>query len=1090
MQKQKCKILGLLVVLCMLVTALPIQVFAEELGTPNQVPDGMEVQAVSETTAEEKLRADITTGGEVILDEDVVITQPIIIETEVTLDLNGHEITVNNNLWNNSEESQTWSVFSVRNGGNLTIINEENKGGITAKKDDSYVVDLRDSTSRLEIDCTNDTKFVGNMCAIYVFKGEAVINGGTFSIDQKSNNSKPYSYILNCYDDNAKDGSAKIMVTGGVFVGVDPSNTKGDPTDPTNYVAEGYIVNKTKSEAPEEYTVTKAESVEITKATLHDASDRVEDSDLYNSYEITEPSADGKISVTATELRIHKNAQKAYGHWAGVEFKAPKGYTLKYKIGNDGEMKQSSDGTLSIYLDTTKSEKKSVEVTIELYYNNKKVSEKTYTIDFSKVTSKQVTGKAYYSNFADSNIVKDCIDQTMYVVLDEPLDPEAGILFEITSPDGKIFYMGSSCEELKEGSTGANKIGVLPTKFAWSFLNNDQTPDIDAQTGTYKIKAYKVKPEEAGANALPSDAKELFDTEVYVEAPKAEVVDPAEPEVAVDGIDPTYEETVKNAMQNVKADEGTLKDAAVSVAVDTEEKDDYSLETGKNKLEQEGIKGDDATVEIVYQPYLDVKATAYDNENKSLTVDITPMVRILATTDAEDIKYDADNGDKNAVVLGTEELTITEKVELTIGLPIGFAEDGETVYVQHKGYQYNATVKKDNNLVATFTNPHGFSEFTVTTDSKVVAIIGNTEYTSLEAAVQKAQSNDTIILKKEVDESIEIDEPTTITIKIDDEVEGLTVEYVKTLLKAGSNVTMKTKTSKNTVTFTFTKKTSSSSTGGNGGSATTKYTITVSVGQNGNITPTGKVKVEKGEDQKFDITPNNGYVIDDVLVDGKSVGAVEVYTFEKVEENHTLSATFKAADGTQTPIVDPTTGYVDVAANAWFKDAVKFVTDNNLMNGTGNNKFEPDLAITRGMLATVIYRLAGADTTATATFTDVPATSYYSNAIAWAAENGIVTGVGENRFEPDRAITREEMATMISRYITNMKVNVEATDTSSQEYADASAISEYAVESVKTMRETGLMEGKNGNNFDPKGMATRAEVATILMRFVEKTTAE
>ncbi len=269
--------------------------------------------------------------------------------------------------------------------------------------------------------------------------------------------------------------------------------------------------------------------------------------------------------------------------------------------------------------------------------------------------------------------------------------------------------------------------------------------------------------------------------------------------------------------------------------------------------------------------------------------------------------------------------------------------------------------------------------------------------------------------------------------------------------------------------------------GGGGSSKDEKFEITVTVGANGKVSPNGKVEVAENENQKFTITPDKDYVVADVLVDGKSVGAVTEYTFEKVNKNHTLEVTFKLAD-------EPSALYDDVDNDTWYYDAVKFVTEKKLMNGTATNIFAPELSITRGMMATVLYRLAGATTTANSTFADVSKDSYYSNAIAWAAEYGIVNGVGNNLFEPDREISREEIATMMARYIKNMKVNIPSSGVEFAEYEDAKSISDYAVENVKLMRTLGLMQGKNENNFDSKGLATRAEIATILMRFVTKTT--
>lgn len=175
--------------------------------------------------------------------------------------------------------------------------------------------------------------------------------------------------------------------------------------------------------------------------------------------------------------------------------------------------------------------------------------------------------------------------------------------------------------------------------------------------------------------------------------------------------------------------------------------------------------------------------------------------------------------------------------------------------------------------------------------------------------------------------------------------------------------------------------------------------------------------------------------------------------------------------------------FEDLKEDDWFYDAVKFAHENKLFKGITEAEFGAEIAMTRGMMVTVLYRLAGAEEKDAATFDDVDKDMYYSNAIAWAAKLEIVNGVGDNKFEPDREITREEMATMMARYIKKMDLDVK----DSEEYVayeDEKEIASFATEAVKDMQKFGLMEGKDDNKFDPKGNAKRCEVATLLMRFI------
>lgn len=256
----------------------------------------------------------------------------------------------------------------------------------------------------------------------------------------------------------------------------------------------------------------------------------------------------------------------------------------------------------------------------------------------------------------------------------------------------------------------------------------------------------------------------------------------------------------------------------------------------------------------------------------------------------------------------------------------------------------------------------------------------------------------------------------------------------------------------------------------------TKHRITVTVGQNGDISPRGSVYVEEGKNQTLRIKAYTGYEIENVIVDGKSVGAVEEYTFENVTKHHSISATFKKINDWENP-------YEDVTENDWFYDAVKYVKSEDIFEGMTETKFAPNDAMTRGMLVTVLYRVVGAEEVGTSTFEDVDKDEYYAAAIAWAEKLGIVNGIGDNKFAPDRSITREELALIMSRYMEKMNIEIPEISDEIKTYDDEEEISEYALDAVKQMRKIGLMQGKLENKFDPKGEALRCEVATILMRF-------
>ncbi|MBR5491222.1 MAG: S-layer homology domain-containing protein [Oscillospiraceae bacterium] len=177
------------------------------------------------------------------------------------------------------------------------------------------------------------------------------------------------------------------------------------------------------------------------------------------------------------------------------------------------------------------------------------------------------------------------------------------------------------------------------------------------------------------------------------------------------------------------------------------------------------------------------------------------------------------------------------------------------------------------------------------------------------------------------------------------------------------------------------------------------------------------------------------------------------------------------------------TGYSDVAEGAWYADAVAFVTDAGYMNGVSATEFAPKATITRAMLATILYRMAGEPATEKAAeFKDVPAGKWYSDAIAWAAENEIVKGYGDGLFGTNEAVTREQFVTMLYRYA-EFKGEVQGEGADISRFTDAKSISAWAADAVAWATEEGIIQGNPDGSFNPKGTASRAEAAVMFARF-------
>ena len=173
--------------------------------------------------------------------------------------------------------------------------------------------------------------------------------------------------------------------------------------------------------------------------------------------------------------------------------------------------------------------------------------------------------------------------------------------------------------------------------------------------------------------------------------------------------------------------------------------------------------------------------------------------------------------------------------------------------------------------------------------------------------------------------------------------------------------------------------------------------------------------------------------------------------------------------------------FTDVRSTDWFSDAVSYVQERGLMSGTSAVRFSPNEPTTRAMLVTILYRAAGQpEPTGQTSFVDVLARDYFANAVAWASENNIVTGYSRTRFGSNDPVSREQIAAILWRYAGSPNAD------SAERFSDNSQIASYAVNAVNWARQNGVISGRPGNRFDPKANATRAEVATILRNFLSQ----
>ena len=264
-----------------------------------------------------------------------------------------------------------------------------------------------------------------------------------------------------------------------------------------------------------------------------------------------------------------------------------------------------------------------------------------------------------------------------------------------------------------------------------------------------------------------------------------------------------------------------------------------------------------------------------------------------------------------------------------------------------------------------------------------------------------------------------------------------------------------------------------------GGSSVTKYSVTVDKAANGTM-KADKISASKGTKVTLTAAPDKGYELSAITVKDSKGNEIKVseangkYTFTMPASKVTVTAKFTAVDGLP---------FNDVKANDWFYDAVEYAYNNELFAGTSASKFSPNVTMTRGMLATVLYSMEGSPAVSgTSAFSDVAKGAWYYDAVRWAAKKGIVSGYDNGKFGPDDIVTREQMALILNQYAAMKGYDVSAAG-SLNGFTDKTAVSDWAEKAVQWAVGEKLLSGKGNGILDPKSGATRAEVAQILMRF-------
>ena len=958
-----------------------------------------------------------------------------------TVILNGGWYLRSQETGENSETSGGNSYYNILNHGEMTINNDtmvmqvgkysslivngyyDYAGGSNPRQ--NYVDGINQAAPKLTI---NNGGFLGGVNTIKNDDGgELIINGGGFGNEEgcavMNNNTATINggrfiaegnYVLYSRYINDTVNTGKLTVTDGEFKG-DLAQINNAPiaisggtftTDPTAYLAEGYMSPKV------------GDSYKVGLET--DAVAQIGDNKYTTLQDAFKAATKGDTVKLLTD--VHTDGTDSYD--ACLTIRVPITLDLNehtiYSPDNMGDNK-TNFVALNVAADTTL---KATTGGIDTGKNG------GYAIDVYKGAKLTIDGGKYYGGGSAVQVEKGEL-----TINDGYFDAEA-----FSGPYGYDFIINCIDKAYKDGTA---KVAIQGGYFAHFDPANNKAEG----AGTNFVAD--------GYVSVTSD-KSGYDYKVVQKTDTGSiVVKPAvaEPEVNVDKISESDKQAVENAAKSVAVP--TLGAAA----------GDKVAAINKTEAENLAAKAQGLQNPTLYvQTALKVEPTAYSAENKTLTLDITPQYRIVASTadKADGIRLSGDS--KNAqVVQDYQKLTITAPTVVTMELPTGFASANDKLSIKHikdngTVEYYTGKVTADGGkLYLTFTT-NGFSPFVI---SSAVASIDGVMYPTLAEAVANVDSGKTINLETDCAEAVTVSR--TVKFTLDKNSHVFTGS-----IKAGSYTTV-TATDTEPVEYTFTYSRPYS-----GSSSAPTYSVTVDKTENGSVTVSPK-SASKGDTVTVTVKPDSGYVLETLTVTDKNGNELTLkdkgdgkYTFTMPAGKVEVKATFMEDNSVLN-------FFYDVPNDAYFYEAVKWAVENGITTGVGNDLFAPEQPCTRAQIVTFLWRAAGSPEPKTASsFTDVSASAYYAKAVAWAVENGITNGMTETTFAPDATCTRGQSVTFLHRAL-------KGTASGSTNFTDVKSDAFYA-DAISWAVANNVTNGTSNTTFSPNADCTRAEIVTFLYR--------
>ena len=1029
----KHKLLSILLCLAMALSLLPTAALAEGEGATGTTITTSEALAAAIANAQD--------GATITLTDDIKVEDTLVVTKTLTLDLAGHTLSNDTDIWSD----YNWSLISVRGNGNLTITGN---GTLKAKKDDCYPVDVQDEGAQLTIE--NGT-FIGNIHAVYVETGAAYIKGGTYSVQQKyTDPSKADEFVLNLYDANRRNGTAKLSVSGGTFVAFDPANCQAEAQG-TNFCAAGY----TTIENNNTYTVVEGENAAVANAGAN-----------YNTLANAISSAASGDTVT-----LLKDTKE--------DITIPSGKTITLDLNgmtltNVDDHTILNNGNLTI---TGTGRVDNISHAKGALYNKGTVVINGGTFDRSKENGKT-------SNDSGSNswyTIKNVGSMTIHDGATVQTAGNNAALGKFSSLVSNGYFNANDYNTNKGLDQPILTIDGGTFRGGLNTIKNDDRAKLTINGGTFSnyyqavVQNHNIAEITGGTFTAASDANaETYG--IYNCGCGAEIdlgtltVSGGTFTGATYAVD---EVSSQNAIVNISG--GQFAGTKAAIIKSSTSKATIAITCGLFSSDPSAYladncfvhKTDDSSYPYAVTDTKPEKTPIFVDENTthdtSAITDKTTRNAIDAVINRAKVEGVAAAVDESALVaskVDANEVNAAKKVDVEVNVKVEVT--GADLTSENKTLTFEAkpvaTIKVDGNEKATDVPvPNSLLSGAITVKLPLPTVDGKLftpkqiKHTSSDGSVEYFINKDNGTMRGA--KPFEISEDGCAVFKI---------TKFSTFVLSGE------------VTYVEPSYSSGSS------SYDPTYSVsTPSKTENGSVTVSPK-NASKGDTVTVTVKPDSGYVLETLTVTDKNGNELTLkdkgngkYTFTMPAGKVEVKATFME-DNSMLNF------FYDVPNGAYFYEAVKWAVENGITTGVGNDLFAPEQPCTRAQIVTFLWRAAGSPEPkgAASGMTDVVSGSYYEKAVAWAIENGITTGTTTTTFSPDVTCTRAQAVTFLARAL-----NAKAA--SAAEFSDVPADS-YFADAVAWAAANGVTEGIGGGLFGSDNDCTRGQIVTFLYRAYNK----